>query len=390
MSLVVISTHPIQYQAPVYRSLQTQFGVSTTVIYGSDFSVSGYRDREFGTKFAWDTDLLSGYTPMFLSRVAAGGAASAETVTAKGISAVLRQLNPSAILLLGYRFRFDLRVFFAGRRTGAPLLFRAEAADHNRQRSKAKQLIRDTFLRGYYRQFERILYIGQNAFRHYQRLGCRDEQLIFSPYCVDTTVFKVSDDDRISLRESTRAEYGIASNSIVILFSGKLVPRKAPQLLIEAVQHLPAQPKEKITLVFLGDGELRPSLEQAEGSNAAVRFVGFQNQTRLSSFYHAADMLVMPSLAEETWGLVVNEALHHGLPCLVSDRVGCAPDLIKAGVTGEIFAAGSSSALAEAIQRGLAMIGKEETRQACRTLIDNYRVEKAAEGIAQAYREVVN
>ncbi|MBK8032158.1 MAG: hypothetical protein IPK17_22305 [Chloroflexi bacterium] len=93
MTLLVISTHPIQYQAPVYRTVQQQFGVPTTVIYASDFSISGYRDGEFGASFAWDTDLLSGYTSHFLSRVATSGPQSYATVTAAGLAPLLKQLD---------------------------------------------------------------------------------------------------------------------------------------------------------------------------------------------------------------------------------------------------------------------------------------------------------
>ncbi|MBV9134363.1 MAG: glycosyltransferase, partial [Chloroflexi bacterium] len=71
--LAVIETHPIQYHAPVYRALQRDFGIPVTAVYGSDFSVIGYRDAEFATTFAWDTDLLSGYAARFLSRVSDGG-----------------------------------------------------------------------------------------------------------------------------------------------------------------------------------------------------------------------------------------------------------------------------------------------------------------------------
>src|SRR5438445_5111187 len=72
--LAIIETHPVQYHAPVYRAVQ-RLGVPITVVYGSDFSVAGYRDREFGARFAWDTDLLSGYSARFLTQVATGGAA---------------------------------------------------------------------------------------------------------------------------------------------------------------------------------------------------------------------------------------------------------------------------------------------------------------------------
>jgi glycosyltransferase involved in cell wall biosynthesis len=119
-------------------------------------------------------------------------------------------------------------------------------------------------------------------------------------------------------------------------------------------------------------------------------FAGFQNQTQLSPYYHAADLLVLPSRDSETWGLVVNEALHHGLPCVVSDAVGCAPDLIAAGSTGEVAVAGSINSLAAAIRRATPLTGRSEIREACRRHVTRYSVSDAAEGIARAYQRVLN
>ncbi|MGA2742887.1 MAG: glycosyltransferase, partial [Bryobacteraceae bacterium] len=106
-------------------------------------------------------------------------------------------------------------------------------------------------------------------------------------------------------------------------------------------------------------------------------------------YYHAADLLVLPSLHSETWGLVVNEALHHGLPCVVSEAVGCAPDLIQPGVTGEIAATGSAESLTAAIVRALPIVGRAEVREWCRAKVSGYTVQQAAQGIAQAYCEAV-
>src|SRR6516225_212063 len=100
--LAVIETHPVQYHAPVYRALQQQFGVPVTAVYGSDFSVAGYRDREFGEEFAWDSDLVGGYSAEFLARQEEGGPGTAEETTTRGLADVLRRLQPAAILLLGY------------------------------------------------------------------------------------------------------------------------------------------------------------------------------------------------------------------------------------------------------------------------------------------------
>ncbi|TMF02731.1 MAG: glycosyltransferase, partial [Chloroflexi bacterium] len=119
--LAVIETHPIQYHAPVYRALQAQFGVPVTAIYGSDFSIAGYRDQEFGATFAWDTDLLSGYQPLFLSRVAQGGPRAVDQVSARGLERTLRQLAPRATMVCGYSPRFHQVALFHAWRTRRPV-----------------------------------------------------------------------------------------------------------------------------------------------------------------------------------------------------------------------------------------------------------------------------
>ncbi len=196
---------------------------------------------------------------------------------------------------------------------------------------------------------------------------------------------------RARLRAATRDRLGIGPDSSLILFSGKLSPRKAPDLLLHAIRALPSEIRDRLTVALLGSGELQGTLAQmaAAAPPIAVRFLGFQNQTQLSPYYYAADLLVLPSLHSETWGLVVNEALHHGLPCVVSDAVGCAPDLIEPGVTGEIAAAGSAESLAAALERALPLAGRADIRARCREKVSGYTVEKAAEGIAQAFRAVV-
>jgi glycosyltransferase involved in cell wall biosynthesis len=100
-------------------------------------------------------------------------------------------------------------------------------------------------------------------------------------------------------------------------------------------------------------------------------------------------MLVLPSLQSETWGLVINDALHHGLPCIVSEAVGCAPDLVETGVTGRVFSTGTVSDLATSIAQMLPLTNRADVREKCREKVAGYTVEKAAEGIARAFSGVV-
>ena len=170
------------------------------------------------------------------------------------------------------------------------------------------------------------------------------------------------------------------------------MPRKGPELILEAVKELRQTWRKHIAVLFLGEGHLRESLQDFAGSTPviAARFVGFQNQRSLSRFYHAADMLVMPSLVSETWGLVVNEALHHGLPCVVSSAVGAAPDLVEEGVTGATFEVGSAGDLGRAIQQTMDLLTMPELRVRCQQKVHLYSLDAAARGIARAYREAVS
>lgn len=390
--LAVVETHPIQYHAPVYRELETNLGLPVSAIYGSDFSIAGYNDPEFAASFNWDTDLLSGYSASFLSTVAAGGARTAGTVPSRGVYRALRAAQPSAILLTGYSPSFYRHAWLAAWRARRPLILRAETTDRARRRGPVSDAARTAALGLLYRSCAKLLYVGRRSFDHFRRLGVPEDKLLFSPYCVDTAAFQCGEEARARLRHATRERLGVSANDIVIMFSGKLSPRKGPDLLLGAAALLPPEIRHRLLVAFLGSGELQNALAQVARSIPAIRthFLGFQNQTQLSPYYHAADLLVLPSLHSETWGLVVNEALHHGLPCVVSDAVGCAPDLIAAGITGEIAATGSAASLAAALLRALPLAGSPDVRAHCRDTVSGYTVEKAAAGIAQAYRAVVH
>lgn len=385
--VVILQTHPIQYQAPIYRYLQQELNIPVTAVYGSDFSIAGYHDAEFNTSFAWDSDLLSGYSHRFLTTVATGGPSDPAALTGEGIAAALDEIQPTAVLLTGYGFPFHRAAFRYARGKGYPLLLRGETTDADQQRTAVKKMVRDIILRWYYAQFDGLLPIGSHSTAHYDRLAPTNTPRFFSSYCIDTVPFAASEDDRTRLRAATRHQLGLPEHHRVILFSGKLIDKKAPELLLESVKRLPTKTREQIAVIYLGDGNLRSSLEnQAKAEPSVnVHFLGFQNQTALSPYYHAADLMVLPSRYRETWGLVVNEALHHGLPCIVSDRVGSAPDLIISGQTGEVFAHNDAAALTTALQRVMGWLGTTAVRDRCRAQVANYTIEKAAVGIAEAY-----
>src|SRR4029077_4332550 len=125
-------------------------------------------------------------------------------------------------------------------RSGKPLLFRGETTDHSRERSRLKSVVRDQALRKLYRRCAKLLYVGQRSAEHFERLGFPRESLIFSPYCVDASVFECDEAARSKHRSGIRQKIGAAENDTVLLFSGKLSHRKGPDLIVDALGQLPS------------------------------------------------------------------------------------------------------------------------------------------------------
>ena len=126
-----------------------------------------------------------------------------------------------------------------------------------------------------------------------------------------------------------------------------------------------------------------------EQSRVPVTFAGFLNQTEMPAAYAVTDCLVLPSDYGETWGLVVNEAMACGIPAVVSDRVGCGPDLVEHDVTGLVYPFGDVEALADAL-RTLAIRPAQlaEMGARARDRVTDYSVERAVAGTLEAVRYV--
>lgn len=139
-------------------------------------------------------------------------------------------------------------------------------------------------------------------------------------------------------------------------------------------------------LLVVGDGEERASLEaRARASGlSGIHFLGFRNQTELPRFYDLCDVFVLPS-HHDAWGLVINEVMNAGRAVVVTDRVGCFPDLIHEGLTGFVYPAGNIGALAGAVERLLGdpalrtSMGENSLR-----LIQQYSFEQDVAGLRQA------
>jgi glycosyltransferase involved in cell wall biosynthesis len=208
-----------------------------------------------------------------------------------------------------------------------------------------------------------------------------------APHCVDNEAFSAAAvrDRAPARRADLRTAIGALDDDFVVLFAGKLTERKRPLDAVRAVATL----GERAVLMVAGGGELVDAVrEEARRLGVRLSWRGFLNQSELPSAFAAADAAIVPS-AWETWGLIVNEALASGVPCVVTDHVAAAADLIVEHETGFVVPVGDIDGLAarlEAIRR--AMVDGHDFAPACRQRVTSCSVGAATDGLVMAARRV--
>lgn len=355
-------SHPIQYQAPLLRRIARESDIDLTVFYGSDFSVKGYKDAGFGgVDVKWDIPLLEGYQHEFLPVIRDNATVTPTTPMNRGILSRLRGRNgqPAFDLLWvhGYASVNSLHAMLAAKALGIPVLLRSDSWLGDRERSGITLAAKRLFFRALARFSDGVLTVGKLNAEYWRYYMGDDFPLFLLPYAVDNDWFQQKSREAVPRREELRQELGLEPGRPIILFASKLQNRKRADDLLEAYKLLSPAPgvEPHPYLVIVGDGEQRELLERRakETGWSSIRFCGFRNQSELPRFFDLCSVFVLPA-RHEPWGLIVNEVMNAGRASIVSDEVGCQPDLITDGVEGAVFPAGDVEALADALRRTLA------------------------------------
>ncbi|MGI9625372.1 MAG: glycosyltransferase family 4 protein [Longimicrobiales bacterium] len=383
--IAALSSHPIQYAAPLYRQIATEPEIDLTVFYCSKAGLESFRDPGFGTSLKWDVPLLSGYRSEFLfnlrGRKDPGGFWS---LINPGIVKRLLQGRFDALWLHGHNYATIHLGVMAALTTRTLLLMRAETHT-GLARSPLKRWLRTPTLSAFYRLFGGFLAIGTRNQAFYRSLGIPDRKIFSMPYAVDNARFLEKGAISAERREGVRRELGLRNDLPLVLSSGKLIPRKRPADLVRAVALLNGSGFD-VQLAFIGSGPCLDSLREiAKGDHSdRVHFLGFRNQARLPELYGVADLFVLPS-ENEPWGLAINEAMCAGLPVVTTDEVGAAPDLVREGENGFIYPAGDVAELADCIKR---VLRRSDARQAMadrsREIISQWGYDACVRGLLEA------
>jgi glycosyltransferase involved in cell wall biosynthesis len=332
-----VSTHPIQYFSPLFRQLAVYDGWKLNVLYCHRATAEEQSAAGFGNSFEWDIPLLDGYRYGFLNNVSRRPSlASYAGLDTPELAALIHDRQFDAVVVHGWHYKSAWQAIRACRKAGVPVLVRSDS--HLRtERHVMKRAAKWPFYRWFIPRLDACLPVGQWSRDYFCHYGADPSRVFVVPHCVDTARFSRQAVSLAAQRSDLRERWRLDPGSVVWLFAGKFIEKKRPLDFVKAIARA-QQLGVSLQGLMVGDGPLRPVCESyADANQANIRFAGFLNQSEIAQAYVAADALALPSDGGETWGLVVNEAMVCGRSCLVSDHVGCGPDLIEEGRTGGIF-----------------------------------------------------
>lgn len=344
IKICFLVTHPIQYLSPLFSFMNKNYNTEVSAIYQSNCSIVNAIDKEFGRPVNWGRPLLEGYNHIFLPAIGSVAKVSFFSPFNYGLLKAIRKIKPEILIIVGYSRPFHLWSAIIARLLGVKVYFRDDANLISVVRTARNIKLKKLYFRLVLMIANGFLSVGSANTDYYSSHGVPRDKIKSMPWAIDNDYFMMT--AHSAERHKMRAGLGLSNDSILFSFVGKLSHRKGVETLIKAFNNLCDSVNSDTHLAFVGDGELRWIVEHAVSNNMKIHYMGFKDQVELALWYACIDVLVLPSNNRETWGLVVNEAGITSKPVIVSDAVGCWPDLVVNGVTGFVFKTGDVEDLA--------------------------------------------
>ncbi len=331
--LAIITTHPIQYNAPLFELLTSRNNIEIKIFYTWGDSVLKEKyDPGFGKSIQWDIDLLKGYSYLFLENVAKEkGSHHYNGIDNPDVINQIKIYNPESILIYGWPLKSHYKVmrYFKGK---LPVYFRGDSILKISD-DWIRKFLKRIYISWVYRSIDKAFYTGSMNKDYFINYGISESNLIYAPHAVNNDFFRNAINDEPERSINWRRSLGIEDQQIVFMYAGKLDKNKNTDYLLD---NFVLMDSPSAHMVIAGDGDEKNSLVNKFGKHERIHFLPFQNQSAMPFLYNLSDVFVLPS-KNETWGLSINEAMACGKAILTNSTIGAAKDLVINKINGLVF-----------------------------------------------------
>ncbi|TVT58077.1 MAG: glycosyltransferase family 4 protein [Sedimenticola thiotaurini] len=338
MKILVVELEPTHYKADLWNAFTDSGKVDATVV--------------FTERRNWSPDAGHDYQRFPIDRyesvVLEGKGLMGAIRSALRVLGMFRRVVPDLTYIAGYVHLQTVFAIIYASLLGKRFVVHADIFNNGRPEGRfslPKWLLREALRRLVFARSEAVLVCGQLGVETARAAGCPEEKIHDFPYSISLARIRKDQPDMIP----EQCAGDLRAGKSIVLFSGRMIPRKGLSTLLEAMAKL----KTGIDWVLWIEGagpELQEyvSLAQENGLSERCRFLGFCQYDLHSWLMRSADIVVVPSF-EDSWGIVVDEGLQLGKAVVSSNATGSGHDRIEHGVNGYIFSAGDSNTLATTI-----------------------------------------
>lgn len=385
MKLAIVTTHPIQYNAPWFKLIAQESGVEICVFYTWEQSQNLEKfDPGFGKTITWDIPLLEGYKYVFVKNVSKEpGSHHYRGIDTPTLNSEVENWGAEAVLIFGWAFKghFSCLRYFKGK---IPVLFRGDSTLLD-ETGGFKQILRRLFLKYVYRYIDYALYVGTNNKAYFKAHGLKEKQLVFVPHAIDNNRFLSIDSETNEKVAELKCQLNISDSDFVVLFAGKFNTKKNPYFLLKLAQVID---DANVKFLLVGNGELEEELKN-DANDERVVFLDFQNQKAMPVIYKIASLFVLPSKGpNETWGLAINEAIATGSYVITTTKVGCAVDMVVDGANGIVIEPNDVEKAALYIKELLSSPDNKRQKEVNRRLLELYSLESIVKNISALLKTI--
>ena len=303
-----------------------------------------------------------------------------------GILKTIIKFKPDVINLTGYDDVASWIVIVFCKLRGIKTILSNESTNSDHQRSAVKEFIKKLIIS----QFDGFFNFGTESKKYMISLGADANKMLVNRNCVDNQKLKTIYENHLPFRKEKQSQLKVASKNFI--FIGRLINYKNLIFFLESFSFSHNNSENDWGVLILGNGVQKTELEEfiKERQIRNVHFEDGVSWQEVPKYLALSDVLVLPSYSEP-WGLVVNEAMACGLPVLVSEKCGCATDLVRNGENGFIFSPFNSLELSKLL---LKFINEEvDVKQmgiASENIIKDFSPENVANEMYDGFKSVLN
>lgn len=392
--LAIYAIHPIMYQTPIFRELETYInsnnvGLDVTILYGDDLSLKKLYFKEINVTFQPDVPfLMHGYKYKFLKNYTNDPRLGFFSRINPGIFKELREEKYNVIFIHGYESLTAWLALLSAKVTNTKIIWRGESVLRGIESNRTvKQIVKRFILKRFLKACDAIMYSCTGNKEYLKFYDVADDKLFSIPCAVDNDFFQHEKDKYIHNVDEIRAELEIDRNDMIVLFSARFTTRKRPLDLLNALTRID---NKNITVLFVGDGLERDNMENfARENDIKAIFTGFKNQNEISKYYSISDIDVVISDYDPS-PKSMNEAMNFGMPIIVTEVVGTAYDLVKNNENGFVVKVGDIDAIAKKLDFFNKNRDKlKEMGESSLKIVEHWNYKKDVEGILNAYKHVL-